>query len=271
MDLSIVIPWLDRFELSKTLPLNLTYLDEQEVRFELIIVNVNGNLEKLKEIVKKSNHSAVKMATISLESFSKSQALNHGIQLAEGKYFMCLDTDVMIKNLDLQSVFSQINKGCFVTIKTVEETNKSPNPVEKLPFDVGGITAISYKIDLEREGQESISVVLNRQNLKKGDRSGPGIIIVSMADLKEAGGYNGELIGWGWEDIDLIVRLEVLGKKRRQQGTVMHITHGEDMRNLTNGVGSKSENEVLNMQKCLINYQLGLFKGTLNVNQKEID
>ena len=69
------------------------------------------------------------------------------------------------------------------------------------------------------------------------------------------------LEGWGWEDNDLIARLQFgLNLQRVQIGEVTHLTHGDAERSL--GGLSKEQTEHANWLKCMANYAIGNFGGT---------
>ena len=91
-------------------------------------------------------------------------------------------------------------------------------------------------------------------------RAGPGILLAKKHDLLEVQGYNSNLETWGWEDDDILVRLQYALRLRRvQRGAALHLTHGDDRRAL-HGSGARSDR--LNFLKCCRNYSNGLFLGT---------
>jgi len=80
----------------------------------------------------------------------------------------------------------------------------------------------------------------------------------------EIGGFNSELQTWGWEDDDVLVRLQyVLNLRRVQKGEALHLTHGDDRRALG---GTRSQSDQLNFIRCCRNYNKGLFLGTYHAD-----
>jgi hypothetical protein len=76
----------------------------------------------------------------------------------------------------------------------------------------------------------------------------------------EIHGYSSELETWGWEDDDILVRVQyALGLRRIQKGAALHLTHGDDRRILR---GPRGQSDQLNFLKCCRNYNKGLFLGT---------
>ena len=67
--------------------------------------------------------------------------------------------------------------------------------------------------------------------------------------------------GWGWEDLDLVARLQIeLGLRRSPTGSVVHLSHGDEVRAL--GGADRAASERANFSFCLANYNLGHFLGT---------
>jgi hypothetical protein len=72
---------------------------------------------------------------------------------------------------------------------------------------------------------------------------------------------NSALTGWGWDDLDLVARLQMaLGRQRRQVGQVTHLSHGDDARALA-GL-RRGESESRNFLACLAGYGIGDLQGT---------
>ncbi len=262
-DITIVIPWSNRPELEKTLRANTEYLKLSNFSYEIVVVNCGGDTPTLSTILSEYDATQVSSIHVDNERFNKSLALNKGINTCKSIHFMCLDADVILQSVDFIAVFAEIKKGHFVTIKEVNELDQVISPIAQLGFEVNGVTSFTYKIELEKNDGEKIEIALNKNDLINNKRSAPGIIIVSTEDMVQIKGYNSELEGWGWEDIDLIARLQFSGKKRIEMGSVLHLSHDNDTRHLDPEASNKSENENFNFQKCLINYQLALFDGTL--------
>jgi len=100
----------------------------------------------------------------------------------------------------------------------------------------------------------------SRRNASGNMRAGPGILLTKKSDLLKVQGYNSNLETWGWEDDDILVRLQYALRLRRvQTGAALHLTHGDDRRAL-HGSGARSDR--LNFLKCCRNYSNGLFLGT---------
>jgi N-terminal domain of galactosyltransferase len=72
-------------------------------------------------------------------------------------------------------------------------------------------------------------------------------------------GYNSDLKGWGWEDIDVLVRLSRLGYQRKQVGWGWHLWEGD----VPNPTAEKIASEMANRALALANYAEANFFGSL--------
>ena len=89
---------------------------------------------------------------------------------------------------------------------------------------------------------------------RDGTRTGPGLVVVARKHFLAVGGFNSALTGWGFEDYDFQIRLQLmLGLKRRTFGRALHLSH--------ESVDGR-ETDWRNQQTCLENYGRGLFTGT---------
>lgn len=262
-DITFVIPWSNRPELETTLKSNIDYLNSAIISYDILVVNCGGNTHMLESILAKFDSKIVKSVVLNETGFNKSLALNKGITVSKSNYFMCLDADIILLSIDFKEIFAKIEEGYFVTIQDVNEQDQVISPISELDFEVNGVTSFKYKIELEKKDGSKIEIDLNKNDLINNRRSAPGILITRMEDIVCVNGYNSELEGWGWEDIDLIVRLQFAGLKRLEMGSVLHLTHNDNMRYIDSELNNKSENENFNFQRCMINYQLGIFEGTL--------
>jgi predicted glycosyltransferase involved in capsule biosynthesis len=75
------------------------------------------------------------------------------------------------------------------------------------------------------------------------------------------GGMNADLSGYGWEDRDLLLRLQfALGLEERSAGSVLHLSHKNEAQHPAWQDRQKSEH--LNFVACFTNYRAGHYAGT---------
>jgi glycosyltransferase involved in cell wall biosynthesis len=92
-------------------------------------------------------------------------------------------------------------------------------------------------------------------------RPAPGILMCSVADYRAVGGMNSELSGWGFDDLDLIMRLRIRGVALRPVGRGVHLTHGDDKRDLPPGT-TTAESDARNRARAYRRMAQGRLTGT---------
>lgn len=253
--LSILIPWYERDELRLTLAANAPVFHANSA--EVLILNCGGSSRSLRGLITASEVSGIRQLDIAVPDFNKSLALNVGLSRARSDTIFVLDADVVL--LDPIPV-EALDERSFVTIEWVYES---------APLDVkhgagrsdsaptllkSGILELSF-----RDGGR-IRHHLGYRDQSGTVRSAAGLLLAKKRDLLDLHGYNSDLETWGWEDDDVLVRLQhVLGRRRIQCGAALHLTHGDNLRVLRESRGQSSQR---NFIKCCRNYNNGLFLGT---------
>jgi hypothetical protein len=187
--------------------------------------------------------------------FNKSLALNLGVFAAAAPRLFFLDADVVLKEDFLGPAGALADEGCFVTVDRVFESARAGGGRE------GRLTELAHSVTLSGPDGLRAQVETNRVRFDDGSRSAPGLVMLEREDFLRVGGMNSDLEGWGWEDLDLLVRLQfVLRLRHGRAGSAVHLTHGDDLRSF--GAEGRAANEQLNFAMCLENYRLGHFYGT---------
>lgn len=245
--LSILIPWRNRDEIRLTLAANAPIFRANHA--EILVLNCAGNAQRLRELIIASGVPGVRQLDIAVPQFNKSLALNIGLSYAKADDIFVLDADVVL--LSLIPVEAQTDCS-FVTIEWKYESE----PVEtKQP-----LTRADAILELTFRNGSKVRHQLARQDLCGNIRAGIGLLLAKKRDLLDIQGYNSELQTWGWEDDDVVVRLQyVLGRRRVQSGAALHLTHGDNRRAVN---GSRGESGQRNFIKCCRNYNHGLFLGS---------
>jgi hypothetical protein len=191
------------------------------------------------------------------ETFNKSFAQNIGAANAAGETLLLLDTDVILEDDLFTLAGESLGQRAFLTVASVRESGHKQNGCYGEGLELAYITEISVPCG------RTIRLETNRVKPHAGVRSGPGLIAVRRAHFLQVGGTNSALEGWGWEDLDLIARLQFeLGLERVQAGRVLHLSHQDTARAL--GGRSRVESEQENYLTCLANYTAGLFQGSFH-------
>ena len=187
-------------------------------------------------------------------SFNKSLALNLGAAGAAGEALLFVDCDVVLERHFLRDALKRLVGNKFVTLAAVCESRlKRGNALAK-------VTA-KYSLELV-VNKRRIDICTNVVRPLAGVRSGPGIILLRRTQFVRVGGMNAKLKHWGWEDLDLIARLQFKRYTRCEYGNGLHISH-------TRSADVYSEST--NFLRCLANYAAGDFEGTLRLDEAIVD
>jgi glycosyltransferase involved in cell wall biosynthesis len=253
--LSIVIPWCDRDELAQTLAQNRARFVAG--RAEVIVVNCSGNRAAVARHAAAAEVPGLRVVHVPARRFNKSLALNVGAWAARAPRLFHLDADILLGKDDLVSrARSLLGRPGFVNIGRVHES-----AAERRENRRTRLAHVAHLIELEVRGGRRARIETNRFRLTDQSRSAPGLVLLRRADFIAVGGMSSDLEGWGWEDLDLLVRLQLgLGLRQRLSGEVTHLSH-DDRRRDTRG-RQRTETEADNYRRCLARYAAGHLKGT---------
>ena len=249
MKLSVVIPWSNRSELRRSLTENAFHLRKRGI--EVVLVNGGGSLPEVESIARDAGWSGIRVVHVPAATFNKPICLNLGAAFARAKTIFLLDADVVLTGGFLQKACNTVQNGaCFVSIAKVIESEP-----DKVPHRWNRDAAIRQRSSTTRfttaNGRKATIV---HTVTCDGTRTGPGLIVVARKHFVAVGGFNSNLTGWGFEDYDFQIRLQLLlGLKRRTFGRAVHLSH--------ESVDGR-ETDWRNQQTCLENYGRGMFTGT---------
>jgi glycosyltransferase involved in cell wall biosynthesis len=249
---SVVIPWCNRDEIYSAMHENSRYLTEPKA--EVLIINCGGDLRQDK-LPCHDNRYTQHIVTLPTP-FNKALAINIGAAIARAPFIFILDADIVMQSNLLKELHSAIDDSSFVTVAGIVESHEAQRNVEFLS------STSAHRRFVLRDGRQ-IEVITSRITYPGQIRKGTGLLFTRTSDFRAIGGMNSEIVGWGWEDNDVIVRLQmVLNLKPREIGSAMHLTHSDDKRFLPSGI-SPSESDDINFAKCLARYEAGLLQGTM--------
>lgn len=258
--LSVLIPWYQRDELRLTLAANAPFFRAQAA--EVLILNCGGDSACLHGLIAASEVAGVRQLDISAARFNKSLALNVGIFHSQATTVLTLDTDIVLLDHALAEAKPSPDDPSFVTIEWVHESQPAAsagNPIA-VAGNFGAALVNTVLLELTFPDGTTIHYQASRRNAFGNLRAGPGILLANKNDLVAVQGYNSNLETWGWEDDDILVRLQYALRLRRvQTGAALHLTHGDDRRVLHKAGGRSDQ---LNFLKCCRNYDQGLILGT---------
>lgn len=255
MGLSVLIPWADRPELAQTLSANAQVF--AALGAEVLVANCGGDGSALARLAEEVDIPRLRVVECGPGPFNKCRAINIAAEAARDDLLFFLDADVVLDDA-LELPADLLSGNAFMTLEKVRES--AGGPVGQGPGDLAGVR---FTITLEFGVTEPITVETGRRHFDNDARSSPGLLLVSAADFRAVGGMDARMAHWGWEDLDLIVRLQhLLGRKRIEHGSAWHLTHGDERRNLPAGL-SRAESERKNLNFAIAKYRAGDWLGTL--------
>jgi N-terminal domain of galactosyltransferase len=261
--LTVMIPWCDRPEIKTTLEENAPIL--RQFDSEVFILNCGGDPRQLEMLISDSKFSSapeIRVIDLLCPRFNKSYALNVGAYLSRSSRIFVLDADVLV-NLELVSNALEIlERPAFVTVERVLESQRIDDLFGRESSKRKPLSVVrTHFVDISLADGNDIRICTFRRDEVDGSRAGPGLIFVRKEHLIQVEGYNADLQYWGWEDVDLQVRLKkVLALEHREVGSVIHLSHDDGMRALFGG--SQQSSNRSNLGVCCERYAQSNFLGT---------
>lgn len=251
--LSIVIPWCDRAELATTLAENRARFAAS--RAEIIVVNCGGDRTAVTRHAAEAAVPGLRVVHVPAR-FNKSLALNLGASLARAPRLFHLDADILLDKTDfLSRARALLGRPGFVNVERVHESAR-PRARRR-----SRLQHVAHLTELVLADGRRATIETNRYRLADHSRSAPGLVLLRRADFLAVGGMSSDLVGWGWEDLDLLVRLQLgLGLRQRLAGEVTHLSHDDRWRD-TRG-RQRTETEADNYRRCLARYVAGQLTGS---------
>src|SRR5215213_4769321 len=214
-ELSVIITWCNRPELERTLGENRQLFERYDA--EVIVVNCAGSQADLSKILSQPRPRRLSRVDLQTTVFNKCLAINLGVSAAQSDHIFLLDADIVLTEDFLRTAFGIIADQHFFTVERVVESEPEPLP----PND--HLEEMTHRMSfVGRGGRKATAMV--RRTLRDDSRNAPGLVMLARKHFLEVGGMNADLQGYGWEDRDLLLRLQfLLGLEERSGGTVMHL------------------------------------------------
>ena len=259
--LSVLITWHDRPEIGDVLSQN-----DAEFRrhcAEIIVVNCGGNSERLRHQILESKCGSVRHFNVPKRLFNKALALNLGVSFSHGDLLFVLDADTILNPGFFDAAIPLLGDGSFVTVGTVNEsdigTAASCNRNE-----LGSFVSTfrrTHQIEVFFADGSTICQETFSQDLITATKKSQSQILLNKGHFCDINGFNSEHEGWGWEDIDLQLRMRhSLGLRHLEVGGSIHLSHGDNQRALFGK--NRNESSMRNLIASLRRYSRGDFAGT---------
>ncbi len=258
MKLAVVIPWCNRPELAATLARNARVFQDHD--WAVTIVNCGGDADALTRLVCSMGVNA-SLVHVEGARFNRSLALNIGAAHCQALYVFMLDADLIVPVDTAEECSRALDERHVITIARICETEARP----WLPAEADSYLADVVKVNTARfvfRDGRTVSAPTFRSYASDGSRGGQGQLIVAREHLMQVGGYNSQLSGWGYEDVDILVRLQhVLDLQHTQVGQALHLSHGDSVRDLRGT--TRAESDYRNFRIASGNYANRRFLGSL--------
>jgi hypothetical protein len=230
------------------------------MRSDVIVVNCGGDSRGLRQILSSRDLVSTRQIDLPAPRFNRSLALNIGLHEAkEGVVFM-LDADILLTGSLRHYAEICAQRNCFAIL--VGLTTIPPREPRFMPPTGSFLQKIVEETRDSYHWLDGTVTHVLRERVDWGSdcRAAPGIMLVRKQLLVNAGGYRSDLVGWGWEDIDVQVRLLRLGLECVQvDEEIKHLEHGDDKRDLN---GPMTEAKNANWSRLSDAYCAGRFAGT---------
>jgi len=255
---AVIIPWKNRFEILATLSENASIFTDFGI--EIVVVNCGGDNEffaKGLEII----GAPVTVVELPAHSFNRSLAINIGVACTMVEYLFILDADVILTKDVVEACLASVREGHIVTIERLcESRGNIPEALSQSDY-LADIRQI-HGMEVSWKDGEVTCVPCQREYLD-GSHGGQGQLLVSREHLVRINGFNSRLATWGFEDVDILIRLQrALRLPHKQLGTAVHLSHGDEARDL-GGTDRRLSNRQ-NAIHAFGNYARGELGGSLH-------
>lgn len=227
------------------------------------MVNCGGDSECFAAALKPPTPGATAVRSLALPGagFNKCLAMNLGAFAASGSGLLFLDTDLILMD-DIVTPGVKLLEDCFITNIEGWETQPRISPEWQAIFQ-GHLkeTRSTYRLELVRSSGDTTSVDAKSISEPGTRRLISGVVMIAREHFLRAGGWDSRFTTWGFEDIDLHIRLKYsLGLKLVRMGTAQHVSYGNEKRALHGN--SPAANSQANLMAACQRYSSLEFSGT---------
>lgn len=257
---SIVVSWRDRQELHQALPALLATVEG--LGGELLVVNFGGDPGFFREQVGTHRGRLAAIEVSDQRYFNKSSAHNLGIRHTRHALVFFCDCDIVLAEGSVAALAARLEAqpGTFGTLAGVRESSRNAR-------GAGHVTCFGYELRIRTADGRFLRIVDNEEDADDGTRQAPGLLMARRADLLRINGYNSRLIGWGWEDQDMIARLTLgAGLERISEGHAVHLSHDDEARVAHYPIADRWESRDRMFRQALANYDRADFRGTYDAD-----
>jgi len=259
--LSIIVSWKNRRELSQSI--ESLGLAASGLNGELIIVNFDGDKNYIEELIKQTSFKNIRVLHVKEQPmFNKAASNNIGAYHARFDHLFFCDCDIIMEPYVLSTLFAMVkdDPDCFGTLEGVKET--IINSIQN-----NHIVSFGYELLIKTKDGKVLRIKDSEEDANSGLRNAPGLLLTSKNNFLAIDGYNSNLVGWGWEDQDMIGRLTLgAGLLRKFSGNALHISHDDTERTKHYPLSNRWESRDKMFRQALANYDSNHFRGTYSTD-----
>ena len=249
---SVITTCHQRPEVTDTLRANAPLFERHAA--EITLVDCGPNPADAGSLLGDVPISRLRHLAVPAPCFNSSLAKNIGAHYSAGRFLFFLDADITL----CSDVFAEARaalkqRRCVLQVRTVRESDPPPAPGPEGVKEIVETREMTFN-DGRRARLRFIKSV-------DGSRCGSGLLLMSRRHFVAAGGFNSALDGWGFEDLDLQIRVQAAGGLAlKDVGSALHRTHADQTRNIRSG--SRQEDNTRNTRVCFENYARGQYQGS---------
>ncbi len=250
--LEVIIPVKDRVEVIECVR-SLTAINQ--VKRVIICDGGSTDSQCVEALYQLQQQPHVEVLYFPEPGFNKSRLLNQGIRQATSELLLISDADILWNEAALKAVTSRVwsDSHMICCIQDVEESQPGSVALKRDRY--------TYHCTIESD-VAVVEVVPWFED--RGDRRpGCGLICAKKTTLIALGGYKEIFRGWGWEDLDLLIRATLVGFQVGADGKVMHLSHSDKVRNQHYGNTEPMQTRNRNIIVCLQSLAEGVLTGDL--------
>lgn len=250
MEIDVVIPHRDRGELLAA----VSSCRACKCVERILVVDGGSTSAYVNEMLYQVEQNlAVEVLRRPISKFSRGLLLNVGLAAASARVVLVSDADILWTEECLLSLAAEAARGSFAHVAEVEERNA---------LFVSDVAHERYVAVVTREaGVPKLTIEVASCEAYEPVRPGSGLICATAERWRELGGYVDDLVGWGWEDQDLLIRAQLRNCGVVSVGRALHITHDDGSRAL--GTMTKEDSRDANIVASLVRLARGEWCGSL--------
>lgn len=258
MRFTVLISHYRRPEIQATLKNNASFF--RALDSEIVIATAGPADSILENLPPGLVVRVIERSSSEIANFNKCEALNAAFAYGTADNILLLDADILIAPNDALGISTVPYDRSYGVLKGIRENGSTPTGSK--------LKTRTSRVLFETNNGLRADVVKSSAVYEPMTFNGTGLLCMSRSAFEDVGGFNEELHGWGWEDVDLQVRLQFAGYSPVEiETTAVHLTHDDTIR--ASGLKSRYDTEAENSARAIARYEAGLFIGTLSSYAEE--